>query len=230
MVITVTYQYKMGLKVICDGFFFRFGPLCENYCLNGQLVKDDRQIDQCVCDKNYFGPNCDEIYCNNGGTPAQGNRHCACLMGFFGRFCEGFLNTTRLGSAEIGRRDNFSRDISSSAVSLLLVVLVGFIIYFLVRRRTNRLRMQMRQLAAARQNLATDNQDFIQSQFNGVDGLDPPSYTVAISTPASDMSHFHAEQMLPPPSYDDIVKENLPGTPKPNTASATPPPQLSHQK
>lgn len=193
-------SFSINLRCVCPPQYF--GELCEKYCLNGDLVKDSYQIDQCVCPKYFYGDECEHITCFNGGTAVNG-RGCSCQIPYVGLHCETRINGTIDDSLQY-HHDSLQKDLSGTIVSLFLVIAVGLIIFYLIRRHR-----RMRRAAAQR----TITLDPV-----GNPGGPYPSYANAAmvqnsfpSTPNSQpLSIYNMSQFPPLPAYNDVVKSSPP--------------------
>uniref|UniRef100_A0A0N4ZSX8 EGF-like domain-containing protein n=1 Tax=Parastrongyloides trichosuri TaxID=131310 RepID=A0A0N4ZSX8_PARTI len=114
-----------------------FGKICEKKCVQGSLYKDQYGNDICNCLPYYQGSECTEIICLNGGTRIHDR--CSCQNQFLGYHCEIDTNrtvinprTTRYGETS---SDVFSRDVSGTVFSLVMIIVLVISMYLLMKHR-----------------------------------------------------------------------------------------------
>lgn len=127
-------------KCICQKPFF--GNTCEKLCDQGQPMKDQNGNDYCSCIPFYQGEECKDIICLHGGKD-DGNGKCICPSQFLGYHCE--IDTNKTGSNSItGTRfqrfgdqngEMFTRDISGTIFSLIMIVVLVVSMYLLMKHR-----------------------------------------------------------------------------------------------
>uniref|UniRef100_A0A0K0FKH8 EGF-like domain-containing protein n=1 Tax=Strongyloides venezuelensis TaxID=75913 RepID=A0A0K0FKH8_STRVS len=114
-----------------------FGYLCEKKCEKGSLYKDHFGIDICSCHPYYQGSECSEIICLNGGSRIHDK--CACLNQFLGYHCEIDTNSTiinpRMTKYSDSSSDIFSRDVSGTIFSLVMIIVLVISMYLLMKHR-----------------------------------------------------------------------------------------------
>ncbi|CAD5231826.1 unnamed protein product [Bursaphelenchus xylophilus] len=122
-------------KCICPVPFF--GELCDKYCDQGQRVSGHNGKDYCSCVPYYQGEECREMVCLNGGRESNGR--CVCPRHYLGYHCEINTNATQSGSRfqRFGDQgsDMFTRDISGTIFSLIMIVVLVVSMYLLMKHR-----------------------------------------------------------------------------------------------
>ncbi|CEF63068.1 Hypothetical protein SRAE_1000133300 [Strongyloides ratti] len=114
-----------------------FGYICEKKCEQGFLYKDHFGSDICSCNPYYQGSECTEIVCLNGGTRIHDK--CICLNQFLGYHCEIDTNNTiinpRITRYGDSSSDIFSRDVSGTVFSLVMIIVLVISMYLLMKHR-----------------------------------------------------------------------------------------------
>uniref|UniRef100_A0AC35TJQ4 EGF-like domain-containing protein n=1 Tax=Rhabditophanes sp. KR3021 TaxID=114890 RepID=A0AC35TJQ4_9BILA len=217
-------------KCICPEPYF--GNQCEQKCHQGKRYFSQHNKEECVCMPFYQGPECIDFYCVNGGTKIQNRCMCPSPQ-FLGHYCEIDTNKTSITSNRYPRygettSDIFSRDISGTIFSLIMIIVLVISMYLLMKHR---MQTQSR-FAARRPDLlggnyivsmgpngticpAANNQgynhrrEFYQDvgrsfAFRSMMPTDggPPPYN-----PTSHRTRVRRAEILPPlPTYEDATK------------------------
>ncbi|KAL3083144.1 hypothetical protein niasHS_010946 [Heterodera schachtii] len=138
-----------------------FGERCEKICDQGRRIKGSDGRDRCSCVPFYRGEECREAICLNGGRLSEGG-HCECAPYFLGFHCEIDANRTipsrahEFGNSRFQRfgGDNgnefFSRDVSGTVFSLVMIVVLVLSMYLLMKHR---MQVQSRYLSSRRADL-----------------------------------------------------------------------------
>uniref|UniRef100_A0A915D744 EGF-like domain-containing protein n=1 Tax=Ditylenchus dipsaci TaxID=166011 RepID=A0A915D744_9BILA len=133
-------------KCLCIQPFF--GYHCEKFCDQGQRIRGLNGRDYCSCSAYYKGLECREMVCLNGGH--EDNGRCICPSQFLGYHCE--IDTNRTGHSveypsnghgpnsrfqRFGDQNNemFTRDISGTIFSLIMIVVLVVSMYLLMKHR-----------------------------------------------------------------------------------------------
>ncbi|KAE9554513.1 hypothetical protein FO519_002269 [Halicephalobus sp. NKZ332] len=125
-------------KCLCHRPFF--GETCEKLCDQGQPMKDLAGNDYCSCATYYQGEECKQMVCLHGGREENGR--CICPPQFLGYHCE--IDTNKTGQTGIpGTRfqrfgdqgEMFTRDISGTIFSLIMIVVLVVSMYLLMKHR-----------------------------------------------------------------------------------------------
>ncbi|KAF8385069.1 hypothetical protein PRIPAC_74211 [Pristionchus pacificus] len=123
-------SFSLNMRCACPEPFF--GDFCEKYCDQGQKLKGVDGRDYCSCVPFFQGEECRDMVCLNGGV--ESGRRCACPPNFLGYHCEIDANRTAvLGGSRFPKysenpNDFFTRDISGTIFSLIMIVANGLII------------------------------------------------------------------------------------------------------
>uniref|UniRef100_A0AC34FLG1 EGF-like domain-containing protein n=1 Tax=Panagrolaimus sp. ES5 TaxID=591445 RepID=A0AC34FLG1_9BILA len=132
--------YSGSRKCLCQRPFF--GNQCEKLCDQGQPMKDTSGNDYCSCIPFYQGEECKQIVCLHGGREESGR--CICPPQFLGYHCEIDTNKTGGGNGLTGSRfqrfgeqggEMFTRDISGTIFSLIMIVVLVVSMYLLMKHR-----------------------------------------------------------------------------------------------
>jgi hypothetical protein len=132
--------YSGSRKCLCQRPFF--GEQCEKLCDQGQPMKDTSGNDYCSCIPFYQGEECKQIVCLHGGREESGR--CICPPQFLGYHCEIDTNKTGGGNGLTGSRfqrfgeqggEMFTRDISGTIFSLIMIVVLVVSMYLLMKHR-----------------------------------------------------------------------------------------------
>jgi hypothetical protein len=125
-------------RCVCPQPFF--GDNCERFCDQGQRLKGPDGRDYCSCVPFYQGLECREMVCLNGGREENGR--CICPPQYLGYHCE--IDTNRTGGGVGGSRfqrfgdqssEMFTRDISGTIFSLIMIVVLVVSMYLLMKYR-----------------------------------------------------------------------------------------------
>lgn len=130
-------------KCLCLQPFF--GTHCEKICDQGQRLRGLNGRDYCSCSPFYKGIECREMVCLNGGR--EDNGRCVCPAQYLGYHCE--IDTNRTGAHEFGHTNSnsrfqrfgeqghemFTRDISGTIFSLIMIVVLVVSMYLLMKHR-----------------------------------------------------------------------------------------------
>ncbi|KAI1720626.1 sushi, von Willebrand factor type A, EGF and pentraxin domain-containing protein 1 [Ditylenchus destructor] len=130
-------------KCLCLQPFF--GTHCEKICDQGQRLRGLNGRDYCSCSPFYKGVECREMVCLNGGREENGR--CICPAQYLGYHCE--IDTNRTGTHEFGHtnpnsrfqrfgdqgHEMFTRDISGTIFSLIMIVVLVVSMYLLMKHR-----------------------------------------------------------------------------------------------
>ncbi|KAI3422097.1 hypothetical protein GPALN_012631 [Globodera pallida] len=139
-----------------------FGERCEKICDQGRRMKGPDGRDRCSCVPFYRGEECREAICLNGGRLSAAG-HCECAAYFLGFHCEIDANRTipsrahefgtsrfqRFGGGDNGN-EFFSRDVSGTVFSLVMIVVLVLSMYLLMKHR---MQVQSRYLSSRRADL-----------------------------------------------------------------------------
>lgn len=197
-----------------------FGERCDKYCDQGQRMKGTGGRDYCGCVPFYQGEECRDMVCLNGGTVVQ--RQCRCPPNFFGYHCEIDANRTSVvsrfhGYGEQGiyqDSDLFTRDVSGTIFSLVMIVVLVLSMYLLMKHRMkvqNRFAI-IRREAVSRPSIGINprrsnvimpvNPRILAFHAIPLPDEGPPPYVIHPSRGRSQQQDY-----LPPlPSYDDATK------------------------
>ncbi|KAI6213780.1 Protein cueball [Aphelenchoides besseyi] len=114
-----------------------FGDRCEKYCDQGQRLIGHNGRNYCSCIPFYQGEECRDMLCLNGGR--EDNGRCICPPQYLGFHCE--INTNHTGSGSRFQRfgdqgsEMFTRDVSGSIFSLILICVLVLSVYLLLKHR-----------------------------------------------------------------------------------------------
>ncbi|VDD91603.1 unnamed protein product [Enterobius vermicularis] len=130
-----TRSFSMNLRCICLEPFF--GEYCEKFCDQGTRMKDPNGQDYCSCVPFYQGEECKDMVCLNGGTQVE--QRCICPPGFLGYHCEIDTNRTAANSRYLKYDDQgndlFTRDVSGTIFSLIMIIVLVVSMYLLMKHR-----------------------------------------------------------------------------------------------
>lgn len=203
---------SLGMLCVCIEPFF--GEFCDKVCNQGQVLKRVDGRSYCSCLPFYQGERCTDMVCMNGGVEVHGR--CTCPQNYAGFHCEIDANRSSQHGSRYHRFDEnnelFSRDISGTAFSLLMIIVLVVSMYLLMKHR---MQVQSRFTASRRDEIAhaammygISRRDMLSHQnlriapfiAAGIDG--PPPYILhTYSGPEVRSS------ILPPlPSYEDAIK------------------------
>ncbi|CAD5224642.1 unnamed protein product [Bursaphelenchus okinawaensis] len=123
-------------KCLCPVPFF--GDLCEKYCDQGQIITGQNGRNYCSCVPYYQGEECRDLICMNGGRETNGR--CVCPRHYLGYHCEINTNSSTQSSSRFQRfgdqgSDMFTRDISGTIFSLIMIVVLVVSMYLLMKHR-----------------------------------------------------------------------------------------------
>lgn len=202
---------SLGMLCVCIEPFF--GEYCDKICNQGQVLKGVDGRSYCSCLPFYRGERCTEMVCLNGGVEVNGR--CTCPRSYAGFHCEIDANRTTRHEPRYHRFEDsnelFSRDISGTAFSLVMIIVLVVSMYLLMKHR---MQVQSGLTASRRDEIAhaamygiTRRADMVSPQdlriapfvAAGIDG--PPPYILhTYSGPVR-------SNILPPlPSYEDATK------------------------
>ncbi|GMR56477.1 hypothetical protein PMAYCL1PPCAC_26672 [Pristionchus mayeri] len=203
-------SFSLNMRCACPEPFF--GDFCEKYCDQGQKLKGIDGRDYCSCVPFYQGEECREMVCLNGGV--ESGRRCACPPNFLGYHCEIDANrTAALGGSRFQKySDNpnefFTRDISGTIFSLIMIVVLVVSMYLLMKHRMQSQGVSRRDerihsiygMTRRGDSISSDGLRILPFSALGIDG--PPPYASA-----AHINRFGQPESLPPlPSYDDATK------------------------
>uniref|UniRef100_A0A7E4V3D6 EGF-like domain-containing protein n=1 Tax=Panagrellus redivivus TaxID=6233 RepID=A0A7E4V3D6_PANRE len=198
-----------------------FGDTCEKLCDQGQLMKDINDRYYCSCNPFYQGEECKQIVCLHGGREQDGR--CVCPPQFWGSHCE--VDTNKTGTGNRFQRfgdgnEGFTRDISGTIFSLVMIVVLVVSMYLLMKHRMQTRYLHRRpdlltacnfpvspggtQCLSRRVELRPPHDDPRIYPFRPIGTLDggPPPYI-----PPGQRSRRNRHEVLPPlPSYEDATK------------------------
>ncbi|CAJ0948294.1 unnamed protein product, partial [Mesorhabditis belari] len=209
---------SFGGRCLCPDPYF--GELCEKFCEQGQKLKGMDGREYCSCVPFYQGEECRDMLCLNGGM--ESNRKCSCPPTFLGYHCE--IDTNRTVSSRFQRygentgNELFSRDISGTVFSMIMIIVLVISMYLLMKHRMQ-VQYQQQTVRARRDPLGVlfggnprravnESQPGAREPLStmhfvamGIEG--PPPYMAAAPQRASRLR----EANLPPlPSYEDATK------------------------
>lgn len=235
---------SMGRRCSCPQPYF--GEYCEKLCDQGQVLVGIDGHNYCSCLPFYQGETCSDLVCLNGGHEFRGR--CSCPHNFVGYHCEIDTNKTKSNSryTKYGPQSNgdngelFSRDISGTVFSLVMIVVLVVSMYLLMKHR---MQVQSQYTSSRREEMnraaqiygierggggtTTISRDDIRILPFVAAGIQPP--------PPYAASRAARRETLPPlPSYEDATKDTVIGpaatviemqsTP---TIDGTPPPPIN---
>ncbi|ULT90371.1 hypothetical protein L5515_008444 [Caenorhabditis briggsae] len=250
---------SMGRRCSCPQPYF--GEYCEKLCDQGQVLVGIDGHNYCSCLPFYQGETCSDLVCLNGGHEFRGR--CSCPHNFVGYHCEIDTNKTKSNSrytkygpqstADTG--DLFSRDISGTVFSLVMIVVLVVSMYLLMKHRMqvsfscsinicrNLPQVQSQYTSSRREEMnraaqiygiergaggtTTISRDDIRILPFVAAGIQPP--------PPYAVSRAARRENLPPlPSYEDATKDTVIGPAATviemqatSTTDSTPPPPAS---
>ncbi|TKR70206.1 hypothetical protein L596_022258 [Steinernema carpocapsae] len=218
-----TRMFSGSMKCICPEPYF--GDRCQKYCDQGQRIKGADGRDYCSCVPFYQGEECRDMVCLNNGTIKNGRCHCP--ANFLGYHCE--IDTRGTSGSRFQRygeqgSELFSRDVSGTIFSLIMIVVLVVSMYLLMKHR---MQVQSRFTATRREFLTgagysypgvatgscalSGRRDMMLSpedarilQFRPVPIVEggPPPYV-----PPGQRGRSRRNEALPPlPSYEDATK------------------------
>lgn len=210
------HTFSMHRRCMCPEPYF--GDYCEKFCDQGQRLKAKDGHDYCACIPFYQGEECKEMVCLNGGTEIK--QRCLCLPNYLGYHCEIDTNRTsgtsrfqRYGDQDlIQGSDLFTRDVSGTIFSLIMIIVLVVSMYLLMKHR---MQVQNRFTSIRRDNLicggltprrgdVVSPEDARILSFRAAPVLDggPPPYL-----PHPQRGRIRRNEHLPPlPSYEDATK------------------------
>ncbi|CAJ0561132.1 unnamed protein product, partial [Mesorhabditis spiculigera] len=180
-----------GGKCVCPDPYF--GENCEKICDQGQKLKGMDGREYCSCVPFYQGEECREMLCLNGGV--ETDRKCQCPPSFLGYHCEIDANRTthgnRYGRFGDAQHDGelFSRDISGTVFSMVMIIVLIVSMYLLMKHRMH---------AQYQQQSSRERRDALGSIFGPRSGQNEGQ--PGSSEPLSTM-HFVAMGIEGPPPY-----------------------------
>ncbi|KJH53625.1 hypothetical protein DICVIV_00053 [Dictyocaulus viviparus] len=190
-----------------------FGEYCDKVCNQGQVLKGVDGRSYCSCLPFYQGERCTEMICMNGGIEIHGR--CTCPQSFTGYHCEIDANLTVQHGSRFHRFDEsnelFSRDISGTAFSLVMIIVLVVSMYLLMKHR---MQVQSRFTASRREEMTRAAALYSITSRRG-DVVSPedlrivPFVAAGIDRPPPYVLHTYAvrDEILPPlPSYEDATK------------------------
>ncbi|GMT09257.1 hypothetical protein PFISCL1PPCAC_554, partial [Pristionchus fissidentatus] len=204
-------SFSLNMRCACPEPFF--GDFCDKYCDQGQKLKGVDGRDYCSCVPFYQGEECRDMVCLNGGV--ESGRRCACPPNFLGYHCEIDANRTAVlgGGSRFQKysenpNDFFTRDISGTIFSLIMIIVLVVSMYLLMKHRMQAQgeggrREEIRSIYGMRgggrgDTIRPDGMRTLPFSALGIDG--PPPYAPAQRSRG-------APDILPPlPSYDDATK------------------------
>ncbi|KAK0408741.1 hypothetical protein QR680_004130 [Steinernema hermaphroditum] len=127
-------MFSGSMKCICPEPYF--GDRCQKYCDQGQRIKGADGRDYCSCVPFYQGEECRDMVCLNNGTIK--NERCHCPPNFLGYHCE--IDTRGTSGSRFQRygeqgSELFSRDVSGTIFSLIMIVVLVVSMYLLMKHR-----------------------------------------------------------------------------------------------
>ncbi|CAI2353608.1 unnamed protein product [Caenorhabditis sp. 36 PRJEB53466] len=212
---------SMGRRCSCPQPYF--GEYCEKLCDQGQVLVGIDGNNYCSCLPFYQGDTCSDLVCLNGGHEFRGR--CSCPHNFVGYHCEIDTNKTKSNSryTKYGPQSNsengelFSRDISGTVFSLVMIVVLVVSMYLLMKHRmqvqsqyTTSRRDEMTRAAAiygldsrtgGTTTITRDDMRILPFVAAGI--APPPPYAVSRSA--------RRETLPPLPSYEDATKDTVIG-------------------
>uniref|UniRef100_A0A1I7TFK8 EGF-like domain-containing protein n=1 Tax=Caenorhabditis tropicalis TaxID=1561998 RepID=A0A1I7TFK8_9PELO len=212
---------SMGRRCSCPQPYF--GEYCEKLCDQGQVLVGIDGHNYCSCLPFYQGETCSDLVCLNGGHEFRGR--CSCPHNFVGYHCEIDTNKTKSNSryTKYGPQSNaengelFSRDISGTVFSLVMIVVLVVSMYLLMKHR---MQVQSQYTTSRREEMnraaqiygierggggtTTISRDDIRILPFVAAGIQPPPpYAVTRTT--------RRETLPPLPSYEDATKDTVIG-------------------
>lgn len=212
---------SMGRRCSCPQPYF--GEYCEKLCDQGQVLVGIDGHNYCSCLPFYQGETCSDLVCLNGGHEFRGR--CSCPHNFVGYHCEIDTNKTKSNSryTKYGPQSNaengelFSRDISGTVFSLVMIVVLVVSMYLLMKHR---MQVQSQYTTSRREEMnraaqiygiergtggtTTISRDDIRILPFVAAGIQPP--------PPYAVSRSARRETLPPlPSYEDATKDTVIG-------------------
>ncbi|EFP11343.1 hypothetical protein CRE_30909 [Caenorhabditis remanei] len=212
---------SMGRRCSCPQPYF--GEYCEKLCDQGQVLVGIDGHNYCSCLPFYQGETCSDLVCLNGGHEFRGR--CSCPHNFVGYHCEIDTNKTKSNSryTKYGPQSSsengelFSRDISGTVFSLVMIVVLVVSMYLLMKHR---MQVQSQYTSSRREEMnraaqiygierggggaTTISRDDIRILPFVAAGIQPP--------PPYAVSRATRRETLPPlPSYEDATKDTVIG-------------------
>ncbi|KAK6758866.1 hypothetical protein RB195_016223 [Necator americanus] len=221
---------SLGMMCACSEPYF--GEFCDKICDQGQVLKGVDGRSYCSCLPFYQGEQCTDMVCLNGGVEVHGR--CTCPPTFVGYHCEVDANRTAQHGSRFHRfgenNELFSRDISGTVFSLVMIIVLVVSMYLLMKHR---MQVQSRFAASRREEMAraaaaygiTRRGDVIAPEDLRI----APFIAAGIDGPPPYMLHTYTNRMrneiLPPlPTYEDATKEPPIRLTSPGESSDPPPP------
>uniref|UniRef100_A0A914UPT9 EGF-like domain-containing protein n=1 Tax=Plectus sambesii TaxID=2011161 RepID=A0A914UPT9_9BILA len=205
--------FSNNLRCSCPEPYF--GELCESICDHGERLKSVSGRDYCSCLEFFQGEECRDIVCLNGGTSVKGR--CVCLPEFLGYHCENGGNRTvnRYDRYDHAAGELFTRDISGSIFSLIMIIVLVVSMYLLVKRRMQMQQRMMRREENYRSRLNDPHQFGITVEDHSAYiapfrlNTGPPPYMPQATDGASMTSPLSmiVDDLPPLPSYEDATKQ-----------------------
>ncbi|CAB3397470.1 unnamed protein product [Caenorhabditis bovis] len=209
---------SMGRRCSCPQPYF--GEFCEKVCDQGQVLVGIDGHSYCSCLPFYQGETCEDLVCLNGGFEMRGR--CSCPHNFLGYHCEIDTNRTRSNSRfqRYGQQNNengelFSRDISGTVFSLVMIIVLVVSMYLLMKHRmqvqsqfANSRREEINRAAAiygaerggGGTTISRDDMRILPFVSAGIQP--PPPYQPA-------RTRRVPENLPPLPSYEDATKDTI---------------------
>ncbi|WKY12650.1 hypothetical protein Q1695_003892 [Nippostrongylus brasiliensis] len=204
---------SLGMLCACTEPYF--GEFCDKVCDQGQVLKGVDGRSYCSCLPFYQGEQCTDMVCLNGGVEVHGR--CTCPHSYVGYHCEIDANRTSPHGQRFQRfgenSELFSRDISGTIFSLVMIIVLVVSMYLLMKHR---MQVQSRFTASRNAELAraaavygiTRRGDVIAPEdlriapflAAGIDG--PPPYVLHSCT-----ARMRSEMLPPLPTYEDATKD-----------------------
>ncbi|VDO91854.1 unnamed protein product [Heligmosomoides polygyrus] len=204
---------SLGMLCACSEPYF--GELCDKVCDQGQILKGVDGRSYCSCLPFYQGEQCTDMVCLNGGgyLGVEVHGRCTCPPTYVGYHCEIDANRTAQHGSRFQRfgenNELFSRDISGTVFSLVMIIVLVVSMYLLMKHR---MQVQSRFTASRREEMAraaavygiTRRGDIIAPEdlriapfvAAGIDG--PPPYVL----------HTYASTLIMPPGFARDVIES----------------------
>ncbi|VDN08126.1 unnamed protein product [Thelazia callipaeda] len=205
-----------NLLCICPEPYF--GDHCGKYCDQGERIKGADGRYYCACIPFYVGEECRDMVCLNGGTEVR--RRCRCPPNFFGYHCEIDANHTSVVSRFHGYEeqavyqdsDLFSRDISSTIFSVVMILVLVLSMYLLMKHR---MQVQNRVTAFRREavlrsamefnprRIIREDSNYLSFQVIPFRNEGPPPYVI---TSQRGRTRRRDNDLPPLPNYEDAIK------------------------
>lgn len=188
-----------------------FGELCEKTCDQGQILKSADGRAYCSCLPFYQGEQCTDMVCLNGGVEAHGR--CSCPPSYLGYHCEVDSNRSSHAGTRFQRfgenNEVFSRDISGTVFSLVMIVVLVVSMYLLMKHR---MQVQSRFASTRRDEMSRTAAIYGLPPAQAHEARIAPFLAVGIEGPppyaARETRGRQRNEILPPlPTYEDATKD-----------------------